>query len=317
MMDVMAATSGKWLGILGHFGLSVNPKRRGPCPICGGKDRFIFDDKEGRGTFFCQHCGAGTGFLLLSSVKGWTMAETMSEVRKIVGTVERKVQQAELSDADQKRMLNETWSGAKDIADGDPVSTYLFKRTGMTEFPKALRYHPALYHADAKDKLPAMVAKIVSPDNKPVSIHRTWLTPDGEKAKLERARMLMAGSLGDGCAIRLFPYNDTLGIAEGIETAISAYAIFGIPTWAAISATIMMKWTPPETVRNVWVFGDNDQSFTGQNAAYRLGYALKGLNKFDSVHVAIPDILGADWNDVLTLLGTEMAKEKIKEKRYG
>ena len=317
MTDVVEEARGKWLGIFTHFGVSLKPRRHVPCPVCGGKDRFIFDDKQGRGTYWCSHCGAGSGFMLLSSIKGWSMKQTMLEVKMIVGAVERRVQQTELSDAERKKQLNDVWTGAKDVVGGDPVSNYLYKRTGMKEYPKSLRYHAALWHGDAKAELPAMVAKVVDLENRPISIHRTWLTPDGQKADVERPRMLMAGSLVDGAAIRLFPYTDTLGIAEGIETAISAYAIFGVPTWAAISAPMMLKWTPPEAVRNVWVFGDNDHSFTGQSAAYRLGYALKGLNKFNSVQVAIPDILGADWNDVLSLLGTEGAKEKVRERKYG
>ena len=31
----------------------------GTCPMCGGKDRFRFDDKGGRGTWICSQCGAG------------------------------------------------------------------------------------------------------------------------------------------------------------------------------------------------------------------------------------------------------------------
>ena len=317
MSNVVEDARGKWNGIFSHFGISLKPRRHGPCPVCGGKDRFIFDDKQGRGTYYCSHCGAGSGFMLLSSIKGWTMKQTMNEVKVVVGTVERKVQKEELSDEDRKKQLNETWTGAKDIVVGDPVYNYLYNRTGLKEHPKSLRYHPDLWQPDAKSGLPAMVAKVVGPDNKPISIHRTWLTAEGEKATLERSRMLMAGSLVDGAAIRLFPYTDTLGIAEGIETAISAFAIFGIPTWAATSAPMLLKWTPPDVIKNVWVFGDNDHSFTGQSAAYKLGNALRATQKFASVQVAVPDILGADWNDVLTLLGNEVAKEKVRERRYG
>ena len=39
-----------------------------------------------------------------------------------------------------------------------------------------------------------------------------------------------------GAAVRLFEPTDTLGLAEGIETAIAAHELFGVPTWAAISA---------------------------------------------------------------------------------
>lgn len=28
--------------------------KHGPCPICHGKDRYRFDDLEGKGTFYCN-----------------------------------------------------------------------------------------------------------------------------------------------------------------------------------------------------------------------------------------------------------------------
>ncbi|MDI5829610.1 hypothetical protein MJN51_36035, partial [Salmonella enterica subsp. enterica serovar Kentucky] len=37
-----------------------SPRRHAPCPACGGKDRFRFDD-NGRGSFICNQCGAGDG----------------------------------------------------------------------------------------------------------------------------------------------------------------------------------------------------------------------------------------------------------------
>ena len=39
-----------------------------------------------------------------------------------------------------------------------------------------------------------------------------------------------------------------LGIAEGIETALAAQAIFGIPTWAALSADGMRQWQWPQGI---------------------------------------------------------------------
>ncbi|MBK7837114.1 MAG: hypothetical protein IPJ49_05390 [Candidatus Obscuribacter sp.] len=55
-------------------GFGINPAhlsgRHNACPICGGSDRFRFDDQEGDGTFYCNQCGAGDGFKLLMLLKG-------------------------------------------------------------------------------------------------------------------------------------------------------------------------------------------------------------------------------------------------------
>jgi putative DNA primase/helicase len=65
---------GRWPGILQSLGLdpSFLNKKHGPCPICSGKDRYRFDDKGGRGTWICSHCGSGDGFKLLQGVLGWS-----------------------------------------------------------------------------------------------------------------------------------------------------------------------------------------------------------------------------------------------------
>ena len=46
----------------------------------------------------------------------------------------------------------------------------------------------------------------------------------------------------------------------------------------------------------MFVFGDNDESSTGQAAAYSSGARLKA--KGLAVSVEIPQITGWDWNDV-------------------
>lgn len=53
--------------IFERLGIPIPPNHHhGPCPHCGGKDRFRMDDLEGRGTWFCNQCGAGDGLDLVS-----------------------------------------------------------------------------------------------------------------------------------------------------------------------------------------------------------------------------------------------------------
>jgi putative DNA primase/helicase len=87
-----------------------------------------------------------------------------------------------------------------------------------------------------------------------------------------------------------------MGIAEGIETALSCTKLFDIPTWACMSAGLMEKWLPPEDCKNIAIFADNDYNFTGLKSAYILANKLylKGFK----VQVQIPPEFG-DFNDVL------------------
>ena len=112
----------------------------------------------------------------------------------------------------------------------------------------------------------------------------------------------MMGAMPGGAAVRLMPHEQTLGIAEGIETAMSASALFNVPVWAALTAGLLQEWTPPAAVTTVFVFGDNDASSTGQAAAYTLAQRLKA--KGLSVFVEIPPSTGQDWNDVHLMRGT-------------
>lgn len=57
---------GHWAQILPALGVNILKNRHQPCPVCGGKDRFRFDDQEGRGTWFCNQCGAGDGLALVT-----------------------------------------------------------------------------------------------------------------------------------------------------------------------------------------------------------------------------------------------------------
>ena len=314
MKDVMQEAQGKWRGILQHYGITNDflKKRHGPCPVCGGKDRFIFDDKEGRGTFYCNSCGAGTGAQLLSLFKGWSMSETMKEVGKVVGAVEKVDPQPEMTDAQKRKAMNDLWNGSVSPVATDPVGKYLMSRCGTDIAPFAIRYHPSVYHAETKSTMPCMVSKVTGYDNKPVALHRTYLTDQGAKSACSPNKKLM-GVMPDGAAIRLNPYTDTIGIAEGIETALTCTVCFGIPTWAAVNAVMMAKWLPPEPIEKVWIFGDNDKSFVGQLSAYKLAWRLEREfpNRY-KIRVAIPEASGADWNDMFSLLGRNGVRDLLK-----
>jgi putative DNA primase/helicase len=129
-----------------------------------------------------------------------------------------------------------------------------------------------------------------------VNLHCTFLTPDGQKADVSPAKRVMAGPLPDGCAIRLAPANEFMGIAEGIETAISASLLYALPVWAAVNGMLLSKWVPPEQAKRIYVFADNDASYTGQSKAYALANRLVVQHKLE-VEVLVPPQAGDDWND--------------------
>ena len=101
----------------------------------------------------------------------------------------------------------------------------------------------------------------------------------------------------------MFEPTDDVGVAEVIETAIAARELFGAPTWATASSTIMESFVPPAGVRRLTIFADNDTSFAGQLAAFTLARRLCALDPGLAITVKVPPEPDSDWLDVLNGVG--------------
>ena len=181
------------------------------------------------------------------------------------------------------------------------VDGYLRRRGLSVELP-VLRGHPALaYHVEDDNggwrfvgNLPAVVAPVTAPDGTLASVHRIYLgdVPD-------RKKTMRPASTIKGAAVRLFPHNGTLGISEGIETALACYELFKVPTWAALTAGGVEAFHVPPEITRLIIYGDADLSFTGQAAAYALAKRVVRDRPDIAVEVEIPDAAGTDWLNVL------------------
>lgn len=274
--------------------------KHGPCPICReGRDRFRFDDKEGRGTFICSVCGAGSGIDLVMKVNAWDFREAARRIEAEIGTAAIAPAKPQRSEAQKRDAMNALWRGSRPIARDDAAGRYLSRRVGLAAFPPCLRTcSRALYIEDGRRSWwPALVAMLSAPDGTPAILHRTFLTPEGQKAPVVEARKMMPGTIPKGSALRLADHDGTLGISEGIENAYAASSLFGVPCWAATNATLLAQFEPPADVRELIVFGDNDPKFGGAAAAYALAHRLAVKGRKTSVE--IPSRAGSDWNDVL------------------
>lgn len=296
-MKTLDAARGKWRGILLQLGLpEVHlTARHGPCPLCGGEDRFRFDNKHGNGSYICNQCGAGTGMQLLQKVKGWDFRTAAAEVDKVLGNVQADAVKPAMDDEKRRAMLNALWKAGRPIERDDPAGWYLTSRIGAGwQDCTDLRY---VEQCPAPDgiKRPAMIALVRDAEGNPVNIHRTFLHDEGRKADMDNPRAMMPGPVPEGSAVRLFPVAERMGIAEGIETAFAAAKQFRMPVWSAIDAGRLAKWQPPAGCKGVAIFADNDRSFTGQAAAFALANRL-AVKGFD-VCVEIPIAQGTDWAD--------------------
>nr|WP_240635023.1 primase-helicase zinc-binding domain-containing protein [Brenneria salicis]NMN91285.1 putative DNA primase/helicase [Brenneria salicis ATCC 15712 = DSM 30166]RBP59487.1 primase-helicase-like zinc-binding protein [Brenneria salicis ATCC 15712 = DSM 30166]RLM29708.1 hypothetical protein BHG07_14520 [Brenneria salicis ATCC 15712 = DSM 30166] len=83
IQNVRAKANGHWEKILQQLGIPTN-RQESECPNCGGNTRYRFDDKEGRGTYFCSHCGAGTGLDLVMKVNKCGARQAAEQVAEIL-----------------------------------------------------------------------------------------------------------------------------------------------------------------------------------------------------------------------------------------
>lgn len=302
---------GRWKSVLPLLGIDSRhlTGKHGPCPLCPdhGNDRWRFDDKGGDGTWICNRCGAGNGVDLVMKHGGLTFIEAVRLLEQRIGAapiVIPKSGKSELQrEADQRDQMAYLWSQSRALDGQEVASRYLGGR-GINILPaaSAVRLNDGLpYWQDNNTRLilPAMLAKFAAPDGKSAILHRTYLSEPGRKAGVEKPRQLMPGKVPNGGAVRLMPAAETMGIAEGIETALSATQLFDIPVWAALSVGLLVKWRPPTEAKCILIFADCDKTFAGQDGAYSLAHRLtiEGYH----VEVRMPAEAGTDWNDELVL----------------
>lgn len=300
--DVHELARGRWRGLLLAAGLSSEflTGKHGPCPTCGGKDRFRYTDLNCDGRSICNKCGSRSGVDLLMAVRGLDFRQAKAWIIEQIGSSPIEPPKSRQVVSGNGRWFVPMWEGSQQLNGICPASKYLSRRGLRFEtFPSQLRYLPRCtytHESGMKTTHPGMLARFLAPDEGAWSLHVTYLTNSGEKADLPKVRKML-GSMPHGGAVRLGDAAETMGIAEGVETALSAAAINEVPVWAALSTGLLVKWKPPPRTRCVIIYGDADESFAGQEAAYGLAKRLRdeGLH----VDVRFPDEVGADWNDVL------------------
>jgi putative DNA primase/helicase len=299
MKDIRDQARNKWASILSHFGIDDDflTGKHGPCPMCGGKDRFRFDNQEGRGTWICNVCGAGDGMHLILKTR-WSFKDAARNVREMLGEASEAAPKREIDPEVARQLRRELWMGSTPIGN-DEAAAYLASRGFRGPYPAALRYTRSAEGTDhpRKSRCAAMLALVSGPDGKPVNIHRTYLE-NGWKAQMPEPRRMMPGKLAPGSAIRLYPHDGRLGVAEGIETAMAVTRDFGISCWSLVNSSMLEKFVVPDGVSELHIFGDNDRKFGGQASAYRLAYRLATKPDAPQIFVRIPEMAGTDWENI-------------------
>ena len=119
-------------------------------------------------------------------------------------------------------------------------------------------------------------------------------------------KRLTTGNLGAG-AVRLGALGRIMGLAEGVETALSAMQMAGMTVWASLGASRLHNVELPPEVEEVHVFVDNDEP--GRTAAKRAADVHTSLGR--RVYLRSPPDQCGDWNDFLNLIADRDGRDVL------
>ncbi len=208
------ALGGRWHG---SYGMACCPCHEDREPSLS-----ITDGQDGR---LLVHCFAGCDPVeILRALNGQGLSEPSNT--KLTSYLPHR---------DNGRAALDIWRDSRPAA-GTLVERYLRRRGITLPIPPSIRYHPALKHGPTGLTLPVMVAAVQAPDRQVVAIHRVFLTEYGAKASVLTPKMAL-GPLGTG-AVRLAKAGPLLGLAEGIEDALTAMQLCELPCWAVLGGAL-------------------------------------------------------------------------------
>lgn len=300
---VKAAAQGHWREILTANGINLQSGRHhGPCPICmAGKDRFRFDDKEGRGTFICNQCGAGDGLDLYKQATAQSMGEAIRSLASYLGLsgpmsaadharIEKQRQEAAKAAEQQRQKEAGQREGAAALAqqmEREAVGCmaeqvpYL-ARKGLSGFGVEV-----LAHDYDRHKAGSLLIVLFNIDG---------VTTSAEIIDSEGRKMALAGGQKKGSAAYIEPLGDSLpenaahcGVVEGYATGLSVRALTGWPVFCGMSKAGLMdaakiaRYNCPKA--QIVVCGDIGAEKEAREAAATVG----GITSFPPS--------GGDWDD--------------------
>ncbi|CAX61980.1 Phage/plasmid primase, P4 family [Erwinia billingiae Eb661] len=294
--EAATAARGQWPRILPALGLKVVKNRHMPCPVCQGNDRFRFDDQDGRGTWICNHCGAGDGLTLVEKALSISLSEAAARVSELSGalpavqpeTLRQTIVNDEAARAAAVTLAQQLVSTAKDVTG----NAYL-DRKGWPQ-------HSALTLAR-----PQKVATIsYRPGDVVVPLHDMsgqlvnvqLINAAGEKRTLKGGQVKGACHvLSSGKPVK------RIWLTEGYATGLTVHNLTGDEVWVALSSVNLLSLAglvrEKHAMLPLLIAADRDLNGDGQMKAHRAAEACNAT-------VALPPVFG-DWNDAFVQNGAD------------
>lgn len=297
-----------WPQVFEYYGLPpVTGKRhfKGECPLCGKKEHFRCDNENDTGSWICT-CGQGDGWSLLRLATGKNFGTLAREIDTLIGNdsssdIPTKQAPVKSSRARRHAQATQKFQHMQPL-NGTHAQDYLRSR-GINCLPQEWIRYSDRQRADG-GIYQGMIALATDDRASVCYLHRTLLD-GGKKAAVSRQKQMFALQEdtyldhAHSVAIRMFPASSTLGIAEGIETALSCRQIYGVNTWSTMNAGFMAKFIAPHGVRHLIIFTDMDKTSAAGHAAATACAKANLSAKNDVSRVSVRWCDNGDFNDLL------------------
>ena len=312
--DVVAAAAGHWPDVLAGLGIETPCRgKHGPCPACGGKDRFRLDDKGGRGTFICGQCGAGDGLDLVCRVTSKNPKEAAELVAPLVGLsaggldpVEReRIHHQQQARAEQERKQEEQQRqkaarrAAAIISDCEQGNTHYVERKGFGLHLNAVN---RTLIREGGENYPAGSLVIPLTNEAGELVNVQLIGHDGSKRYLAGGQKAGAFHRIDG--------GELVAVVEGYATGLSVHLAIGATVYCAMDAGNLLAVAQiarrQHPKARLLLCGDNDEGTKGNPGKAKAEHAAATVGGL----VALPSVAG-DWNDYHQAHGLTATKEAI------
>ncbi|HHQ6578149.1 TPA: primase-helicase zinc-binding domain-containing protein [Serratia fonticola] len=283
------AATGQWPVLLPALGIHITAGGRAqPCPVCGGKDRFRFDNQQGRGTWFCNQCGGGDGLSLVEKALAVTTKEAASKVAGVLGNTSHAPLPVQDSQQDKTQARQQAAEQARQLlaaAVPQAGNAYLTRKgwpdvDTLTLQGKPLRVGGITYQPGD------LLLPLTNAAGEVVNIQ--LINTAGDK------RTLAGGQVKDTCHYLAGPDHAVIWLTEGYATGLTVHQLTGESVCIALSANNLpalaqqLRAQYPDAL--LLLAADNDENGTGQTRATEAAQ-LTGAT------LALPPMIG-DWNDL-------------------
>lgn len=304
--QTVRTATGHWPVILPALGIALQPNGKPqPCPTCGGKDRFRFDNQDGRGTWFCNQCGAGDGLNLVEKALSLSAKAAAEQVAAVMGENTNALPPAAETGHSTKDKAESQCKAARQAqalvaaAQRQTGNAYLSAKgwpeaETLTLQSQPLRVGGITFHPGD------LLLPLHNAGGEVVNVQ--LINAHGDK------RMLAGGQMKAACHTLSGPDNAVIWLTEGYATGFTVHCLTGETVCVALSANNLAAVA--EQLRSHYpdarllLAADNDRSGTGQTRAAEAATLTGAIP-------ALPPTEG-DWNDVYCQQGAEATRAQLQ-----